>query len=407
MLYIKLAWRNLFRNKRRTLIAGLAIGLGLAALIFIDGIYVGEEISMVRIATATFVGEAQLARKNYHETQEVELTIVKFDEVIGELEAEPIVDKFTPRTSAFGTITSAGNMSGVNIFGVAPETEKGMSILNDIIIAGEYFADDNVQNILIGRKLAEILEVEPGDRVVLALAQTGTGDIVQELFRISGVFDFRDRAMNTGTVFIRIEKAQEMLGIGNTAHTIAIAFTDPMSSQDTTLAFWQKFSQHSNEAVSWTELFPLIASMDELMLIGKLFIAFILMGVVVFVILNTLFMSLFERMFEFGVLRAVGTRPFAVAKLLLLEAGALSMISIVMGSIIGLAITLLISRIGIDFTGTEFAGITLYEKIYPTLSIWQFIIYPIGVFIFTIIVGIYPAIHAARISPAKAMRRSF
>ncbi|RKZ31911.1 hypothetical protein DRQ36_00295 [bacterium] len=407
MLFIKLAWRNLFRNKRRTIIAGLAIGLGLAALIFVDAIYFGEEIVMVKIATSTFVGEAQINRANFRQTQETELTIANFDEVMFELESEAIVEKFTPRTSAFGTITSPANMSGVNVFGIAPETERDMSYLDEAIVDGEYFTGDNPQNILIGKKLAEILDVEIGDRTVLTVSQAGTGVIVQELFRVSGIFDFGDRSMNRGVAFIRIGKAREMLGIGNTAHTIAIAFTDPSLSENKTLPFWEKFSRYGNEAVSWTEIFPLIASIDALMIIGKLFIAFILMGVVVFVILNTLFMSLFERMFEFGVLRAVGTRPFVVAKLLLFEAGALSLVSIVIGSIIGFIVTWLISQIGIDFTGVEFAGIALREKIYPTLTISQFIIYPVAVFIFTIIVGIYPAVHAARIAPAKAMRRSF
>ena len=133
----------------------------------------------------------------------------------------------------------------------------------------------------------------------------------------------------------------------------------------------------------------------------------ILFGVVSLGIINTLFMSLYERMFEFGVLRALGTRPFSMGRLIVFEAGGLAVISIVLGLIIGFFVTYLVAQIGIDYIGIEYEGVTFTELLYPVLELRQFIIYPVLVFFFTMLVGLYPAFYAGRLNPVDAMRRSF
>jgi ABC-type antimicrobial peptide transport system permease subunit len=137
-----------------------------------------------------------------------------------------------------------------------------------------------------------------------------------------------------------------------------------------------------------------------------LFVGLILFGVVVFGIINTLFMSLYERMFEFGVLRAVGTRPSGILRLVVLEAGALAILSIILRDAMGFILTSIVTKTGIDYRGIEFAGTAFYDLIYPVLHIRQFIIYPIVVFLFILIVGLYPALYAARMSITDAMRKS-
>ena len=118
-------------------------------------------------------------------------------------------------------------------------------------------------------------------------------------------------------------------------------------------------------------------------------------------------MSLYERMFEFGVLRAVGTRPLGMARVILFEAGALAIVSIGLGVILGFLVTALLAHIGINYTGIEMMGVTIQEFIRPVMTVGQFIIYPIWVFAFTLIAGLYPARHVAKMSPVDAMRRSF
>ena len=407
LILAKLAWRNIFRNKRRTLIASIAIGIGLTALIFIDAFMIGMAETMIRTATASFLGDAQIHREGFRDTQEVSLTIQALDKVTDNLAKEDIVEYWTQRTLAFGMITSPASVSAINLVGVHPPTEKFLTLIDNAITEGVYFEGDNSRDIVIGAKLAEILEIGLGDRVVVTVAQTESGDLSQEMFRVSGIYRFVGEEMNSGMAFVRIEKAQEMLAIGNRAHEIAIKFTSLVYTQDPDLAFWKTYSEHGNEALSWTELMSQLTVVLEMTKYSKYIMGVILFGVVIFGIINTLFMSLYERMFEFGVLRAVGTRPFGMARIILFEAGALAIMSIGLGSVLGFLVTALLAHTGIDYTGIEMMGVTMQEFIYPVLEVQQFIIYPISVFVFTIIAGLYPAWHVAKMAPVDAMRRSF
>ena len=404
--YIKLAWRNIFRNKRRTLIAGIAIAIGLASLILSDAFMIGMENNIVKSATASFLGEAQIHGDGFRETQEVEITVRNFDEVITKLNQEEIVDKFTPRTLSFGMVTSPADVSSVLLVGVAPETEIHLSQIDEAVNRGSYFTGDDNHDIIIGSKLAEILEVSLGDRLVVTVAQAETGDLSQELFRISGIYHFNMKEMDSGMAFIRLEKAQQMLGIGSRVHEIAIKFKDKTYAVQEELPFWETYSQSGNEAVSWTKLLPQLKAFFDMTGISLFVMCLILASVVVFGIINTLFMSLYERMFEFGVLRAVGTRAAGVRKLVIFEAGALGIVSIILGVILGFVSTLLFTKTGIDYRGIEFAGTTIKDMLYPEMNVLQFIIYPIGVFIFMLIVGLYPAFVAGRMSIADALRKS-
>ena len=405
LILAKLAWRNIFRNKRRTLIAATAMGIGLTALIFIDAFMIGMQETMIRTATASFLGDAQIHREGFRDAQEASMTIQALDEVTASLAEEAIVQHSTQRVLVFGMITSPANVSAINLVGVHPPTEKFLTLIDEAITEGAYFEGENSRDVVIGAKLAENLEIGLGDRVVVTVAQAGTGELSQEMFRISGIYHFADEAMNSGMAFIRIQKAQEMLAIGNDVHEIAIKFTSIAYSQDTTLPFWDTYSQHGNEVLSWTELMSQLTLVLEMTKYTKYIMGVILFGVVVFGIINTLFMSLYERMFEFGVLRAVGTRPFGMARVVLFEAGALAVVSIGLGAILGFVLTAVLAHVGIDYTGIEMMGVTMQEFIRPIMTVEQFIIYPIWVFVFTLIAGLYPALHVAKMAPVDAMRR--
>ncbi|HDL03870.1 MAG TPA: ABC transporter permease, partial [candidate division Zixibacteria bacterium] len=312
-LYLKLAIRNLFRNKRRTFIAGSAIGIGLAALIFTDALIIGMEVNMVASATESYLGEGQIHHQDFRSSYAVEGTINNLPEVIERLEKEEIVDKFTQRTMTFAMITSPANLSAVSMVGINPATERDLSQIDEAIISGNYFEGNNPRDIIIGSKLAEILEVDLGARVVMTVAQANTGDLSQEMFRISGIYHFNIKEMDRAMAFVRLPKAQEMLGIGNEVHEIVLKFSDGSHGRDRSLPFWEEYSNDGNEAVSWTVILPELDAAFEMSQFATYIVGLILFGVVALGIINTLFMSLHERMFEFGVLRAVGTRPFTMA----------------------------------------------------------------------------------------------
>ena len=407
LILTKLAWRNIFRNKRRTIIASTAMGIGLAALIFVDAFWMGMEQNMIKTATASFLGEAQIHREGFRGEREVSLIIRALDELTANLAEEPIVGHFTQRTLVPGMITSPANVSAINLVGVYPPTEKFLSKVDDAITEGAYFEGDNSRDMVIGTKLAEVLEVGLGHRVVVTVAQAKSGEISQEMFRISGIYHFADEEMNRGMVFVRIDKAQQMLAIGNGVHEIALKFTSLAYAQDSALPFWGAYSQHGNEALSWTEILPQLEAILKMSQTSKYIMGIVLFGVVVFGIVNTLFMSLYERMFEFGVLRAVGTRPLRMAQVILFEAGALAIVSIGLGATLGWLVTAIFVHRGIDYTGIEMMGVTMQELIHPIMAVRQFILYPIWIFVFTIIAGLYPARYVAKMTPVDAMRRSF
>ena len=406
LIYVKLAWKNLFRNKRRSFIAGTAIGMGLAALIFVDALVVGMLENMVQSATATFLGEGQIHRAGFRETQKTELTANRLDWLTANLQQEKIVEHFSLRALAFGMMSSPANLSAVGMIGIDPSSEKYLSQIDDAIIKGSYFADGNERDIVIGSKMAETLEVGLGDRVVVTVAQAKTGDLAQEMFRISGIYQFKIPEMDQGMAFVLLPKAQSMLGLDENVHEIAVKFFDINMGQNESLEFWSKYSQFGNEALGWTKLLPQLKAAMDLSQFSIYITGLILFGIIALGIVNALFMSLHERMFEFGVLRAVGTRPVSIAGLIVLEAGSLGILSIILGSIIGFAVTYLAAHVGIDYRGIEFAGTTFRDFLYPVLRVKQFIEYPILVFLLTSIVGIYPALFAARMLPAEAMRRS-
>ncbi len=403
---MKLAWRNIFRNKRRTIITGIAIGVGLASLVFVDALILGFEENIIRTATGSFLGEGQIHGDRFRELMSEDITIVDLPGVVDRLRNERIVENFTVRTMSFAMVSSPANLVGVSMVGVDPSTEKYLSQIDDTLIKGTYFEGDDDRDVVIGSKLADLLEVGLGDRVVLTTAEAHTGDLAQEMFRVSGIFHFNIPEMDGAMGFVRLAKAQKMLGLEGKAHEIAIKFTDARYGRDKTNPFWAEYSRGGNEAVGWPVILPQVEAYFEISWFSTLMTGVIIFGIVVLGIINTLFMSLHERMFEFGVIRAVGTRPFAVGKLIVFEAGSLAVVSIVIGIIMAFGITWLVSKGGIDYSGIEFGGVTIRDRLYPIMKIRQFVIYPVLVFVFTTLIGIFPAVRAARMSPAEAMRKS-
>lgn len=406
-IQIKLAVRNILRNKRRTFIAGTAIGIGLASLIFTDALIIGMKDNMIASATESFMGEGQIHRAGFRESYDVEKTIADKNDVIRRLEQEPLVSQFTRRTISFAMVTSPANLSSVSMIGVDPETEPYLSQIDEAIVEGDFFIGDNERDVIIGSKLAELLEIEIGARLVITVAQAKTGDLSQEMFRVSGIYHFNIQEMDRAMVVVRLPVAQRMLGLDGDIHQIAIRFTDDRVGRDADHPFWTRYSRGENEALPWVELMPQLATSLEISQFATYMLGLILFAVVALGIINTLFMSLHERMFEFGILRAVGTHAVAMGRLIMFEAGALAVVSIVLGAILGLIVTYITMQTGIDYTGIEFAGVTFRKLLYPVLQISQFLIYPAAVFVVTLVVALYPTVYAARMKPAEAMRRSF
>jgi len=406
-MFIKLAWRNIFRNKRRTAIASTVVAIGLASLIFVDALMIGMERDMIKSATESFMGEGQIHREGFQETYAVEKTIANLDSLTGRLAHEELVENFSVRVLSYAAISSPVNMRSVTMVGINPESEKHLSQIDDAMEKGSYFeAGGGERNLVIGRELAERLEVGVGDRVVLTAAQVQTDNLAQELFRVSGIYFMNVDELDKGMAFVRLDKAREMLNLGDSAHEIAIDFRQSSVGRQKDHPFWDEYSRLGNTAEGWAELMPQLQTAFELSRFSIYITGLILFGVVALGIINALFMSLYERMYEFGVLLAVGTRKAELARLIVFEAGALAIVSSVAGIVLGFIVNYIFTHVGFDFTGSEYSGVTFREPLYPVMTAGQFILYPILVFVFTLIVSLYPAIYAARLTPVNAMRKA-
>ena len=406
MIYLKLAWRNLFRNKRRTFLSALAIGVGIAALIFVDALLIGWKENMIRTATSTFMGQGQVHHKGYRETLEVDKTIDHPQKKVNKLKSNPDIQWVTRRTQTFGMIASPENVQSILINGIDPEAEKEMSKLDEAIIKGNFLEKDNGNNkMLIGKKLADILGVDLGDKVILTVAQAKTGQTAQEMFRIGGIFEFKIRQMDRSMAFIDLQRSQKLLGIKDNVHEIAFTFKNQELSSHPEHPVWTLLDDPNLEVLSWLALMPELKAMLKWLNVSMFIMSGILFCIVAAGIVNTLFMSLYERMFEFGVLRAVGTRPGNLALLIVLEAGALAVISAVFGSVMGGVLVQIFSKLGLNYSDTEFVNVAIIDRIYPVMEPYQFIVYPLALIFFTMVIGLYPAIHAARMTPSKAMKK--
>lgn len=394
------------RNRRRAFIGGSAIAVGLAAQIFVDALMIGMRRHMIHTATSSYLGDGQIHAAGYRQRQEVERSIIDFEQVAARLRRDPRIRHFSARIISMGMLSSPADLNAIILAGISPEDERHLSEIDDAMVEGSYFVGASPQDIVIGTGLAKKLEVEVGDRVVGSVAQAGSGELAQELFRVAGVFHFNTREMDEGIAFIRLGTARKMLGPGVAAHEIALALHDPAIAQDAEHALWQDYSGGGNEALGWPRLLPQMAAAFKLIKLQLAIIAGILFSVVSLGIVNTLFMSIYERTFEFGVLRALGARPRRVWNLIVCEAGALAIVSIGPGILLALLVIGILSRTGIDYRGIEMIGVTMRELIYPAAQLRQFIIYPLAVFAFTVVVGTYPAFFAARLTPANAIRKS-
>lgn len=404
MIYIKLAWRNLFRNTRRTVIAGIAIGIGLASLIFMDAIILGTKQHMIDTVTSSFIGHGQIQARGFDREQEVEKTIAHADRVLQKLDKDARVSHAAPRTMSSGILKSSTTTSYIVLWGIDPARERPLSHLDDNIRQGAYLAPDDSMGILLGSRLADILELEVGDRVVATVSQAHTGEISQQLFRVRGIYSFGSSEFDRRMACIHIATAQRMLGV-NAPHEIALRLHEPRIARDSTHALWSGYSDRDTIARGWPAIMPQLQAVLDMSTFGLVIMGVILFGVVSFGIVNTLFMSLYERMFEFGVLRAVGTRAYALWRLIVYEAASLALISCVIGLVLGVLVLVVTSYTGINYEGIELSGVTIRHAIYPVFKPYQLWLYPLFVLVFTSIVGMYPAWYAARLQPADTLRR--
>ena len=400
---VKFAWKIIWRNGRRTVITGLAVGLGLGSMMFTEALMQGMSAHMIQTTTESWMGDAQIHRDGFLDTRNINLIIKRPDSTLSLLEQDTTVSFYTPRLLSPASVTSTTELKPVTLIGVDSETDPEVTMLEAAIDSGYYLSGDSTE-LIIGYKLADDLNAGLGDVIVIT-AQAGSG-LSSSMFFVSGICRFGNDNLDRYSAFVNFTTAGAMLGLPGEFHEIAVRFPQAEMGADTSLGFWRRFSGFGNTALGWPELAPQIGSLLNMVDVSMSIMAAILFGLVVFGIVNSLFMSVFERMYEFGVMKAVGTRTGTITTMVVLEAFWIAVISTVIGIAIGLLTIWITSKTGINFGDIEVSGVTIDKPIYPVLILSRIWMYPVSTLILTTAAGIYPGIHAGRLNPAEAMRKS-
>lgn len=403
-LIARLANRSIFRNTRRTLLTILLVASGLTTLLFTDAFIRGMSVSLIKISTETFLGEAQIHRQGFRDANDIDLYIEDDESLSQRLESISQIRSYSPRTISGGMLTSSANVSAAMIFGVDAQRESRVSKLARAVRKGEYLSGKSSE-IIMGYDLVDILEVELGDRVVVTVSRAGDGELSQELFRLSGVFDLQDREMNKAMAFINLEQGQKILGIEG-VHQVVLRFTALEHVDDKSLSLWSKLNGDTLETLSWKELIPQLDSILQMSDYSTLIIFIIMSVLVILGLINSMFMSIYERHNEFGILLALGTRRQQLFWQILMEGLLIGLISITVGLLLGGAISYWFSIEGIDYAGIEMSGVTLSEPIYLIIDTLAFFKISVAILCVTVLACVYPAAHAARLQPSFAMRKA-
>ena len=401
----KLAWRNLWRNRMRTWLSALVIAIGLVALIFLDTMMVGMNTNMVKNATDSLMGHAQMHALGFRDEHEVNLTINNLDESLVQLREHPDLTFLSQRVLTQAMLSSAGGGEPVFTLGIDPAAEHLLSKFDEAIIEGEYLDSVSANKMILGWKVAEKLELVLGDRLVLTAVDAESSEMAQVLFRLSGIFKTGEEQMDGSMVLVPRQTLQKMLKLEGRIHQIALRYKN-LTQEGIPLRPLTKPAESSgNELLLWTELMPSLYMITQMTDLSMAIMGIILFLIIALGVTNTLLMGLYERMFEFGIIKSIGTTPWQSARLMLYEAVCLGFLSIVVGLILAVFVIAIFAFYGIDYTGIEFSGVTFQEKIYPSFKWERLVIYPFLSMGFTLLAAVYPAFKLWYMLPIEALRK--
>ncbi len=402
MLIWSMAWRNVWRNKRRTLITASALALGVMVMSIMMGLTDGMVDRMVRIATVSRIGEAQIHAKNYRETKEETLVLTDLGTLLAQARSTPKIKSAAPRVRGMGILAIADRSRGVQLLGVDPGAETQVTNWKERIIKGAYL--DGPAQVMLGAELAEKLDVELGTKMVITAANVRTGEATTELVRVKALLHTGDTALDRTTAIIPLPMAQKMLGLPDAAHEIARRVDVPQRDEAAITEVLRGLEAPERDVVAWHKINKVIAQMSEMMDVWMDAIVYFLFLIIAFGVVNTISMSLLERMREFGVMRALGTSGRTLAGLIVAEALWLGLIGALPGVALGLLASWWFATQGFDFTGTTAYGMTFSEPIYGKVNVWGTLRTALIFTFLTALTSFVSAVRASRVDPVEAMR---
>ncbi len=395
-----LAWRNIWRNPRRTIITLIVVAMGIfSILIFAAFLRAWADSSRDRVLTL-MTSSIQIHARGFLDDPTVKHLFEQPSGPLAEALDHPDIAHWAPRLLFPAIVQSEYRTLPVTLVGVDPAREATISVIPANVIQGSYLSGRQDVRIVLGDKNLARLKTRLGKRVVV-LAQAADGTLAERGFEVGGVFS-GDSEIEGQFAFVALDTAQDMLGTGNKLAEIAIQVPDPDKLPAVVQAL--RKAAPDLDIRTWKELSPMAAAVDQMMgliVYVWLWVMFVLMAIG---IVNTQLMAVFERIHEFGLMQALGMRPRMIVGIVALESGML----VGLGILIGMgAAAFLISALsgGVDISGFAegAAMIGAGTMLYPELDPPQIIQLSIVVWVLGVLVALWPARKAAKISPVEAM----
>ena len=404
-MLVTVAWRNLWRNHRRSLIMLAAIAIGLWGMIWMTALMRGMVDQMIDDAISTLSGHVQIHAEGYLDDPSVEHTIPAAGDnmVLLGLLNSPQVSAWSQRIRVPAVIRSEREVYGITLVGIDPQREQGLSFIADSIVDGHYLQSPDDRHVLLGRKLVEQLQTRLGQRIVL-MSQDPGNNIAERGFRIGGIYDTDLQATETSYVFAGIETVRSLLKMGSGVSEISLLGDDYRNPEG--LAAEVRAAAGAAETKTWLQLDPYMASMLDVM-DGFIIIWFsIIFLALSFGLINTLLMAVFERTREIGLIQALGMPPASILYMVLIESVIMLLIGLLAGNLLSW-LTILPIQDGIDISGIaqglEWAGMS--STLLPAVKSSDVLLANAIVLLLGIAASLFPAWRASRKVPVEAITR--
>jgi ABC-type lipoprotein release transport system permease subunit len=398
----KMAFRDLGRNKRRSILSALAVSLGAALLLLFASVLRGEMESAIQPTIQLQTGHLQVRAASYDENKvslKWEDLVPNPDQMAEQIQSLPQVAVATPRLFASGIVTVGENSRAVQVVGLDPASAASQ-VFQQGLVAGSFITPDDRDGILIGQPLAQKFKINAGDQINL-LVNTSNGDVNQQTFTVRGIYTTNTSAYDENTVFMPLAKAQAITDTQNHASTIFILLKDRNQAETVAAAL----QTPGYQVLTWQKMTELIAQTEDAANSFLYIFYLIILGVTATVVTNTLVMSVFERTREIGILMAIGIKGRRIMAQFLMEAGLLATGGVIGGLIIGGAVVAYFTKYGvpINVAAMGVSGFLLRNVIYSHLTLRDTITLSVLTYVVTLAASLYPAVIAARLEPVEAL----
>jgi putative ABC transport system permease protein len=403
-MILSISWRNIWRNRLRSIVILSAIAFGLFAGVYSAAFMMGWLNQRVNNIIETEVSHIQVHQKGYLETMDVKDYLTNIEEVETKVQSHPSVDATATRVIVNAMISSAETGSGVQLLGVNPEEEKKVTDLYTKVIKGKYFEGIKRNPILIGQQLAEKLKVRKHSKVVVTLTQMD-GTLTGGSFRVVGIFRTANTSYDEMKAFVRAEDLRNLINLEQSAgHEIAVSLKKNNIENKVAQELSAKFP--GLDIMTWLELMPDMQMMNESMgFFMYIFVAIILLALG-FGIVNTMLMVVLERVKELGMLMAIGMNKVRVFTMIVLETVLLCLTGGVAGIFIAVIVTVITGYTGLNLSMWS-EGLNAYgfdSMVYPEITFESVLIITVLVVVIGVIAALIPARKAIKLNPAEALR---